>query len=79
MRHKLTWHQRFNRFKNLFKNSDGFKLRNKDIDEICDFKEGNINTLTSPSRPFTKQLKMAIYVFEKERGLSIYVEESTPS
>lgn len=79
MRHKLTWHQRFNRFKNLFKNSDGSKLRNKDIDEICDFKEGNINTLTSPSRPFTKQLKMAIYVFEKERGLSIYIEESTPS
>jgi len=74
MRPKLTWHQRFDRFKKLFKNPDGSKLRNKDIDKICGFQEGNINTLTSPSRPFTKQLKMAIHVFEKERGLSVYLE-----
>ena len=74
MRPQLTWNQRFYRFKKLFKNPDGLKLRNKDIDEICGFQEGNINTLTSPSRPFPKQLKMAIHVLEKERGLSVYLE-----
>lgn len=58
----MNWHDRYKAMKK------GLKLTNRDIAKITGNTTDSIKSTTQPNKPFPRNLKFAIWVFERMSG-----------